>query len=803
MMSDQQIEDVNQIQENDCSLHSSNMNNSKEIIEQSETASTPTLEPIPTNARYSNEPIIFHYQTNSTTGNDDKFEAFKCDMSFLKYENDDYDFDKSTLQSLTAKPSIPKYNPIFVLFLGLILSTTLALLAAFDAANNCAKGNNKEGGYYEEEGAEAGDDDNSAQRCKSLFTIVIVPVCAIVLIISAICCNMTLRSDQRWKMGGNTIPPTIELTGIYDGDRKRFDEFRAYVENQRQHLRSIAKLGVLSFICFSLWSYAEFMILDDSDEPIDDNNEQQNRFKLQFQSLGALNYLGEVGKNANLYYSSWISVFLTIALVYELVCITYKQYTATSNLESELAVLTRHMFTHTREIEMIMTWSTSQQQLVKVKRSTWHESLHKLRFRAGYWLVVLIASCMIYFSSSRVWRNDMTMANGYYDDDFNSLCTIWGGFTARDDLGLLHPSKCERTKTSIATGIICVVLSLAALASHYHFYKLISKEMESSSILNNNKESHSCVFEKKKKLVPLRMECLFAFALTILLAYNAIFVTAVEGPGNKVGNLYYSSWISFVMSMLITLGCLEDILDQDDEEDLLKEHDDSARPPISRWLSVKPIKEKVSTRLIMLPSSHDSSNSDSGENRSLGSYIGGMPIPTQNSLHQLLEEKFVHEEESSRSIRLRRWASGCIFSSIYLVSALDAAFHISYGQLDLVQMYMVICPCIFLTFCFMMFCLCVLDYKIVDTFYVGGTVSMFLMSIWVGNLIFTLHTASSWAVNEIGEIENANLYYFTWATTLNTGFLSSSYLKQAFDKKPKGLMVSFPSCHVLFCLSQG
>jgi len=80
---------------------------------------------------------------------------------------------------------------------------------------------------------------------------------------------------------------------------------------------------------------------------------------------------------------------------------------------------------------------------------------------------------------------------------------------------------------------------------------------------------------------------------------------------------------------------------------------------------------------------------------------------------------------------------------------------------------------------------------------------MFLMSIWVGNLIFTLHTASSWAVNEIGEIENANLYYFTWATTLNTGFLSSSYLKQAFDKKPKGLMVSFPSCHVLFCLSQG
>lgn len=66
---------------------------------------------------------------------------------------------------------------------------------------------------------------------------------------------------------------------------------------------------------------------------------------------------------------------------------------------------------------------------------------------------------------------------------------------------------------------------------------------------------------------------------------------------------------------------------------------------------------------------------------------------------------------------------------------------------------------------------------------------MFLMMIWVGCLILTLHKESSWAVNEIAEIENANLYYFTWATVLNTGMLSSSYLKEHFHLKPKGLMV--------------
>jgi len=189
----------------------------------------------------------------------------------------------------------------------------------------------------------------------------------------------------------------------------------------------------------------------------------------------------------------------------------------------------------------------------------------------------------------------------------------------------------------------------------------------------------------------------------------------------------------------------------------------------------------------MLPSSHDSTGS--GDDMTIGSFINGMPIPTPNGFHQLFEERFVQEEEAGRSTRLRRWASGCIYSFIYLISALDAAFHISYGELDYVQMYMVICPCIMVTFCFIMTCLCIFDYNVANQFYVGGLVSMFLMVIWVGCVILTLHKESSWAVDEIAEIENANLYYFTRATVLNTGMLSSSYLKEHFHLKPKGFMV--------------
>ncbi len=622
-------------------------------------------------------------------------------------EDFDDDFGKSiaTLQSVRSQPKI---NPVFSLFVGLILSTTLATFSAFDAVLNCTQGtdvwsdgffsrnndnfdgdgNNErslltsrlvEEYYYNDQNEndqniddygydQDGDRLQQAQSCKKLFANVLTPISFLVITICIVCCKWALRDDSM--MDNKSVPPCIE---IGSRDRKRYDEFKAYVINQRHHLWSCYRLLILSISCFGLWTYAMFMLSADSDQPVPENYEERDLFQFQFQSLGAFNFLGEVGKNANLYYSSWISLIITIALSYELLRITYKQQVSTKSLESELELISRQMRSTTKEIEMVMTWSKAQQKFVKNRRSAWHESLNKLRFRAGFWLVVLIASVVIFCSSSRIWKNyiyPQAVMNDEIDDD-GTICTILGGFMARDDMGLLHPSMCERTITSKATGIICVFLSLAALTAHYHFSRLIEKEMESSSILRHIKEDEAQLLQKRKKLVPLRLEFLFAFALTALLAYNAIFVTAVEGPGSKVGNLYYSSWISFVMSMLIMLGCLEDILDEEDDEEALEiESHAPDRRQLSRWLSVRPMKEHISTRLIMLPSSHDSSGS--GDDMTVGSFIGGMPIPTPNRFHHLFEETFVQEEEASRPTRLRRWASGCVYSSIYLVSALDA-----------------------------------------------------------------------------------------------------------------------------------
>ena len=556
------------------------------------------------------------------------------------------------------------------------------------------------------------DDYNSrlseARNCKELFTNAIIPVCPILITLCFISCRWTINS-QDWKKlseedasnnssntnnntnNVNTIPSTINFSGRRDDhDLKRFEEFKAHVHHQAEHLTSCYKLFLIALVCLGTWTYAQVMIFKQSDIPYYNENEEESLFKLQFQSLGAINNVGEVGQNANLYYSCWISLLVSIALVYELGRIAWKHYGTMQNLEMELARITRYKVTETNAVEVIMTRSKSQQHLVQEKRSAWHESLYKLRYRTGIWLTTLIASALVYTSSNRVWNNHIypaAVANGEVEDD-GTLCTIFHGYISMqslDENGLLDPSKCERTKAARATGIVCVGLSIFALVAHYNMHRQVARELKSSSELFRNREGFGQILEKRRKLIPLRLECLFACVLSVVLAINALFATAVEGPASKVGDLYYSSWIAFVSSMRLTLACLEDILEEDDEvleqnnstldntSGISGEHRRLVRPKMTRLFSMHTnfqVKEDVSCRLVMLAGTK-SFEQGHGE-ASVGSYIGGMPIPEQNGLHQMFEERVVEEEEASRAKRMRRWASGCIFSTIYLMSALDA-----------------------------------------------------------------------------------------------------------------------------------
>ena len=638
----------------------------------------------------------------------------------------------STWPSISKSSLITRKNHIFALFAALLLSTTLALFSALDAALNCTRGTNiwsfptfgksrnqenDEGEYYYNYGNNgrkledyyqySNNDDyysaqlSQAEECKDLFVISILPVCPIIIVICLISCRRTIDNQDLKKETDDSdrnIPESISFSEEEDRDSKRFGEFQAHVDHQAQHLKSCFLLLFNSFICMGLWIYAKIMISNESNAPMLDDDGDKNLFKLQFQSLGAINYIGEVGQNANLYYSSWFSVLTSVALVYELGRITSKHYHATQNIEAELERITSHRVTQTNAIEMVMTWSKAQQQLIQDKRSAWHESLYKLRFRTGIWLTALIASILLFTSSRRVWNNDIyptALANGEIGDD-GIICTIFEGYISlqsRDDMGFIHPSECERTKAAKTTGIFCIGLSMFALVAHYNMHSLVAQEIRSSSKLLRNREDYGQILEKRRKLIPLRLECIFACIISFVLAINALFATAVEGPASKVGDLYYSSWIAFVSATRLALNCVEDILEENQEilEENLQDPTNvttisetsntgnrNTRRHVTRLYSMNnnfSLKKVVSTRLVMLAPTQ--SSDDEPDEDTIGSFIGGMPIPKKNGLHQMFEELIIEDEEASRSKRVLRWASGCIFSTIYLMSALDAVSQMS------------------------------------------------------------------------------------------------------------------------------
>lgn len=711
---------------------------------------------------------------------------------------------------------IPRYNHIFCLLVALFLSTTLAFLSAVDAAYNCHKYyyNDEAMSYYDQErfleyydaDAEDGDAYNNYnetsqyQGCRALFINVILPVCPAVVILCAMAITWTMRNRNQCDQDEDTDPPTYVI--MADHDRERLEELRRHVSDQTHYLRSCYALLVSSVLCLILWVFAYILVFAQTDKELtyDDENDDQecSHFQLNFDSLGAINEKSEVGHNANFYYTIWISLGICIALVYEMTRMTFVQHQTSRNLAMEFAVVMRHMENEPTAFEAVRTWSVSQQQKIRLLREIWYDSLHKLRKRTGIWLSTLVSSLVLYSSSNRVWRNSVypsALATGELHNDGSGTCDIIHGYFSTqtmDDMGFIHPSICQRTKVAKLTGIISVYLSFLALLAHFIMRTLVARETESSSRLLRESQNNEALFQRRKMLIPMRAELLFALLLAAILGINAFFTTAVAGPAPRVGNLYYSTWISFLLSMKLMLGCWEEIVNEDDEQKRSKQDDDihiSARCiNLYSGSSKRGPKRDGITKVVMMSENYGVSLSASKDEFSVAAedIVTVGPITKMSGLQkELFEANFIEEEETSRTKRLRRWGCIVIFALLYSLSILDSAAIMSNGTLDVQQWYMVICPVVVTIISIIMFCLC-LGFNSYETFVggnIGGISSLLVFSLWVCNLILTLHSPSSWAVNEIGEIQLANLYYFTWLCIFNAGLLSSSYVKSYMKKR--------------------
>jgi hypothetical protein len=57
---------------------------------------------------------------------------------------------------------------------------------------------------------------------------------------------------------------------------------------------------------------------------------------------------------------------------------------------------------------------------------------------------------------------------------------------------------------------------------------------------------------------PFLVESLVALILVVLSGFGVAFITAQDGPGAELGNLYYFTWASFLTSFMLLASCVED-----------------------------------------------------------------------------------------------------------------------------------------------------------------------------------------------------------------------------------------------------
>mmetsp|Transcript_4201 Transcript_4201/g.8757 ORF Transcript_4201/g.8757 Transcript_4201/m.8757 type:complete len:323 (-) Transcript_4201:47-1015(-) len=123
--------------------------------------------------------------------------------------------------------------------------------------------------------------------------------------------------------------------------------------------------------------------------------------------------------------------------------------------------------------------------------------------RLMHWAGMLTASLVVMGSSARILNEDCNVTERQFSDSY-----------------------CARTKMGVSLGTIGVGFAIVVVGM-----KLL------------------------RKTPPFTLEFSLACILTLLNAFGVAYITSNSGPGRAIGNLYYSSWISFLLAVFLAVDC--------------------------------------------------------------------------------------------------------------------------------------------------------------------------------------------------------------------------------------------------------
>jgi hypothetical protein len=689
-----------------------------------------------------------------------------------------------------------------LLFAALFLTTTLALFSAWDAQNHCISNEtdalmallgqkSEERPSHEEQTQDEEADAISTSEmlevkatCRQMFRNVMLPV-GLVTGAGSLLALGILRQHQR--SFGKTTREGVG-TPLMAQSTPCFYSF-------------YLPLLFVSGLILAAWTVGIILVMlrprfNDTDNP--------------YTSLAAVDAMGRVADNANLYYLSWISEGLAILIFYQLggafvrqrwhPMITAPATVAMSapitSIPSTVSAASSAFFPWQKQVIGISAKNSMDNSLLQFpsvssmpavfpattqryhsSRIKWFQRFYKLRVRTGIWVAALLSSLVIVASSAHLFHEVLLpAAQSLYDNDDN-LSTDgqhrwWNLVEENKEYGrvcvllvsqdsTLSEEMCYRTFFSLLSGFVAVILCGTAIVLH-----LLTRRSAAADALYleacggvYHELAHQMIATKHHHF-PLRSELLLSVVLSLWLGWNALWVSGVQGPALRVGNLYYASFLCFFLCLRICLGCVEEYFNIDDNDDHHHEQENTSRHHrLSK--AVNGEQQRESYKAPNLPR-------EEGEMSVPGEQQGDMARPEQTSQVHIDESKtrsyIGHMRdviERERAKRLRRYFFLGAFSTVCAGSAWDAAKNQGVAM-NLSKKYMIVAPTAVAVLSAVLFLLCLskVTYEVVSQFWVGGLLALLSFWIWLLDLILTMHSEDSWAVNGVGEIEMANLYYF-------------------------------------------
>ena len=320
-------------------------------------------------------------------------------------------FRIESTESLCLSLEPPQFAMFRTLVSALLLSTFLAVCAAFDAKMKCTATDNLMWFNIEdeEELQELYESDTltlMVEECIDTFRLVILPVAGATLVFGIVSLWIIHRHLRVIESTQSTLIPS--------------------------HVSALLQLLPPLVIIGGVWTFGIYAIM--LRPKLQDAWKVNDEFENPFQSLAAVDVMGHIGANANLYYLSWASQILSAVLIYQVCVDSFRWWHRGFSPQEKTAeaIIQPTPSFHDHIHAMLSSTSASKvASFYRQRRKTWYQFLIRLRERSGYWVVAFFASLLVFASSSFVFVQVLVnLANSIYVNTafkYREVCHIVEG----------------------------------------------------------------------------------------------------------------------------------------------------------------------------------------------------------------------------------------------------------------------------------------------------------------------------------------------------------------------------------------